>query len=73
MKKLLIIIGIFLLFTSCTPDEVQGVETCECNAWVKEFGMTRTVLPLQLDCITGEPINLPEGFIFLGCDNDDIP
>lgn len=71
MKKLLI--GIALLFFSCTPDEVQGVETCECNAWVKEFGMTRTVLPLQLDCVTGEPTNLPEGFIFLGCDNDDIP
>jgi hypothetical protein len=73
MKKLLIIIGIALLFLSCTTDEVQGVENCECNAWVKESGMTRTVMPLELDCVTGEPINLPEGFIFLGCDNDDIP
>lgn len=30
MKKLLIIIGIALLFISCTPDDVQGVETCDC-------------------------------------------
>lgn len=71
MKKLLI--GIALLLISCTTDEVQGVEICECNAWVKESGMTRTVMPLELDCVTGEPINLQEGFIFLGCDNDDIP
>lgn len=72
MKKILI--GIALLFVSCTPDEaIQEENICGCNAWVKEFRMTRTVLPLQLDCITGEPIDLPEGFIFLGCDNDDIP
>jgi hypothetical protein len=80
MKKTIIIIGIVLLFASCTSDDskfldsiIQDETICSCNAWVREEGMTRTVIPVELDCETNEPINLPEGYIFLGCDNDDTP
>ena len=62
MKKLLLIIAIaFLLFS------------CNCNAWVRQEGQIRTVIPVELDCETNQPINLPEGYTFLGCDNDNTP
>jgi hypothetical protein len=72
MKKLLLILAIAILFLSCEKEEI---ETCtySCNAWVKEEGMTRTVIQLDFDCQTNEPINLPVGYIFLGCDNDNTP
>ena len=71
MKKLLLLLSA-ILFISCSNDDV---ETCTytCNAWVRQEGMIRTVIPLELDCETNEPINLPEGYIFLGCDNDNTP
>ena len=73
MKKLLLLTILLIGLTSCTNDDCQPVEECGCNAWVRQEGMTRTVIPLELDCETGEPLNLPEGYIFLGCDNDDTP
>ena len=71
MKKLLLLLSA-ILFISCSNDDV---ETCTytCNAWVRQEGMIRTVIPLELDCETNEPINLPEGYVFLGCDNDNTP
>lgn len=57
---------------SCTEDDYSP-PNCDCNAWVREEGMIRTVIPLQINCETGEPINLPGGYIFLGCDNDNTP
>ena len=47
--------------------------TYTCNAWVRQDGMIRTVIPVELDCETNQPINLPEGYTFLGCDNDNTP
>ena len=70
MKTIKIIAIAFLLF-SCSNDDTQP--TCNCNAWVRQDGMTRTVIPVELDCETNQPINLPEGYTFLGCDNDNTP
>jgi len=70
MKKILLILSIAILL-SCSNDDTQP--SCNCNAWVRQEGMTRTVIPLELDCETNEPINLPEGYTFLGCDNDNTP
>lgn len=38
MKKLILIISIVLLFISCTPDEAQWDEACECykQTWVND-------------------------------------
>ena len=71
MKKLLLLLSA-ILFISCSNDDV---ETCTytCNAWVRQEGMIRTVIPLELDCETNQPVNLPEGYVFLGCDNDNTP
>lgn len=72
MKKILIIIAIALLFIACENDEIQN--NCNCNAWVRfENTPMREVMPLELNCETNEPINIPEGYVFLGCDNNDIP
>lgn len=72
MKKLLFITAIIILFISCSNDDEQT--QCGCNACVREAeGLPRNVIPLELDCETGQPLNLPNGYIFLGCDNDDIP
>ena len=70
MKKLLLLLSA-ILFISCSNDETQP--TCNCNAWVKQEGQIRTVIPVELNCETNEPINLPEGYTFLGCDNYNIP
>ena len=70
MKKLLLILAIATLL-SCSSEEENN---CGCNAWVRvENTPMREVMPLELNCDTNEPINLPQGYIFLGCDNDDIP
>ena len=71
MKKLLLLLSA-ILFISCSNDDV---ETCTytCNAWVRQDGMIRTVIPVELDCETNQPVNLPEGYTFLGCDNDNTP
>ena len=70
--KLILITAIAILFLSCSSDDV---ETCTytCNAWVRQEGMIRTVIPLELDCETHQPINLPQDYTFLGCDNDNTP
>lgn len=70
--KLILIITIAILFLSCSNDDVEQC-TYTCNAWVKPEGQIRTVIPLELDCETNEPINLPDGYTFLGCDNDNTP
>ncbi len=70
--KLILITAIALLFLSCSNDDNEQY-TYTCNALVKPDGQIRTVIPVQLDCETNEPINLPEGYTFLCCDNDDIP
>lgn len=70
MKKLLLLLSA-ILFISCSNDDAKP--SCSCNAWVRQDGMTRTVIPVELDCETNEPINLPEGYTFLGCDNDNTP
>ena len=69
--KTIKIITIALFLISCSNDDTQP--SCSCNAWVRQEGMIRTVIPLELDCETNEPINLPEGYVFLGCDNDNTP
>lgn len=69
--KLILITAIAILFLSCSNDDTQP--TCNCNAWVRQEGMIRTVIPVELDCETNQPINLPEGYTFLGCDNDNTP
>ena len=71
MKKLLLITAIVILFLSCSNDDNQT--NCNCNAWVKQDGQIRTVIPLEIDCNTGQPLNLPDGYTFLGCDNDNTP
>jgi len=71
MKKLLLLLSA-ILFISCSNDDVENC-TYTCNAWVRQEGMIRTVIPVELDCETNEPINLPEGYTFLGCDNDNTP
>ena len=71
MKKLLLLLSA-ILFISCSNDDSEQC-TYTCNAWVRQEGMIRTVIPLELNCETNEPINLPEGYVFLGCDNDDTP
>ena len=70
--KTIKIITIALFLMSCSNDDNEQC-TYTCNAWVRQEGMIRTVIPLELDCETNEPINLPEGYVFLGCDNDDTP
>ena len=70
MKKILLTISA-ITFLSCSNDDTQP--NCNCNAWVRQEGQIRTVIPVELDCETNEPINLPEGYIFLGCDNDNTP
>lgn len=70
--KLIIITTIAILLLSCSSDDNEQC-TYNCNAWVKHEGQIRTVIPLELDCETNEPINLPEGYTFLGCDNDNTP
>ena len=70
MKKMLLTISA-ITFLSCSNDDTQ--QSCNCNAWVRLEGMTREVIPVELDCETGQPINLPEGYSFLGCDNDNTP
>lgn len=70
MKKLLLILAIAILL-SCSNDDTQP--SCNCNAWVRQEGQIRIVIPVELDCETNEPINLPVGYTFLGCDNDNTP
>ena len=70
--KTIKIITIALFLMSCSNDDNEQC-TYTCNAWVRQEGMIRTVIPVELDCETNEPINLPEGYVFLGCDNDDTP
>ena len=71
MKKILLIIAIAVLFINCSNDDSgQG---CNCNAWVRQEGQIRTVILVDLDCETNQPINLPLDYVFLGCDNDNIP
>lgn len=70
MKKLLLLLSV--TFLACSNDD--QIEQCNCNAWVRqEEGSPRTVIPVELDCETGQPINLPNGYVFLGCDNDNTP
>ena len=69
MKKLLLILS--LTFISCSNDDQQ--QNCNCNAWVRADGQIREVIPVELDCETNQPINLPQGYEFLGCDNDNTP
>lgn len=69
--KIINFLALSILFISCSNDDAQP--TCNCNAWVRQDGMTRTVIPVELDCETNQPINLPEGYTFLGCDNDNTP
>ena len=69
--KLILITAIAILFLSCSNDDNQP--SCNCNAWVKPEEQIRTVIQVELDCETGQPINLPEGYVFLGCDNDNTP
>lgn len=70
MKKLLLILAIAILL-SCSNEEENN---CSCNAWVRiENTPMREVMPLELNCDTNEPINLPQGYVFLGCDNDNTP
>lgn len=71
MKKLLLITAIVILFISCSNDEQNCTYTC--NAWVRQEGQIREVMPIELDCETNQPINLPQGYEFLGCDNDNTP
>jgi PBP1b-binding outer membrane lipoprotein LpoB len=72
MKRIILIIGIAILFLSCSNDETEN--NCNCNAWVRlEEIPQREVIPLELNCETNEPINLPQGYVFLGCDNDNTP
>ena len=71
MKKLLLILSIAILLSCSNDDSEQCTYTC--NAWVRQEGMIRTVIPLELNCETNEPINLPEWYVFLGCDNDNTP
>ena len=74
MKKILLLAILLIGLTSCTNDDCPPVEECGCNAWVREAeGLPRTVIPVELDYETGEPLNLPEGYTFLGCDNDNTP
>ena len=73
MKKILLLTVLLIGLTSCTNDDCPPVEECGCNAWVRQEGEIRTVIPLELDCETGEQLNLPKGYTFLGCDNDDTP
>ncbi len=70
--KLILITAIAILFLSCSNDDNEQC-TYTCNAWVRTEGQIRTVIPVELDCETNEPINLPEGYTFLGCDNIDTP
>lgn len=71
MKKLLLILSA-ITFLSCSNDDTQ--HNCNCNAWVRlEGNPVREVIPVELNCETNEPINLPEGYAFLGCDNDNTP
>ena len=70
--KTIKIITIALFLMSCSNDDNEQC-TYTCNAWVRQEGMIRTVIPVELDCETNEPINLPEGYVFLGCDNDNTP
>ena len=70
--KLILITAIAILFLSCSNDDSEQC-TYTCNAWVRQEGMTRTVIPVELDCETNQPVNLPEGYAFLGCDNDNTP
>ena len=70
MKKLLLLLSA-ILFISCSNEDMQ--HTCNCNAWVRQEGQIRQVIPVELDCETNQPINLPEGYTFLGCDNDNTP
>ena len=73
MNKLLLILAIAILFFSC-PNDDNNQQGSSCNGWVRqEEGEPRTVIPVEFDCETNEPINLPNGYIFLGCDNDDTP
>lgn len=73
MKKILLLAVLLIGLTSCTNDDCPPVEECNCNAWVRQEGSIRTVIPVELDCETGQPTNLPEGYTFLGCDNDNTP
>ncbi len=70
--KLILITAIAILLLSCSNDDNEQC-TYTCNAWVRQEGMIRTVIPVELDCETNQPINLPEGYTFLGCDNDNTP
>ena len=70
--KTIKIITIALFLISCSNDDNEQC-TYTCNAWVRQEGMIRTVIPLELDCETNQPVNLPEGYTFLGCDNDNTP
>jgi hypothetical protein len=72
MKKLELIL-LALLFIGCSSDDNDSISDCGCNAWVRQDGMIRTVIPVKLDCETKQPIDLPYGYIFLGCDNDNTP
>lgn len=69
MKKVFLILSVLLL--SCEND--YNTEKCNCNAWVIDDTNYREVIHLELNCNTGQPINLPSNYTFLGCDNDDIP
>ena len=72
MKKLLLILAIAILL-SCSNDDTQ--HTCNCDAWVRYNGnpVREVIKDVEINCDTNEPINLPEGYTFLGCDNDNTP
>lgn len=70
MKIIIFVLTLFLIGCSTENDSISD---CGCNAWVRQDGMIRTVIPVKLDCETKQPIDLPDDCIFLGCDNDNTP
>ena len=71
MKKIVLIIGIVLLFLSCDKEENE----CKCaKAKFTLFGDITGAFYIQnlpIDCNTGKPdmSKLPNNYIYLGCEN----
>ena len=65
MKKLLIIIGIAILFLSCEKED----QACNCDAKFTDGIQPGyyIVTKQPIDCNTGQPINTKNNHFFLGC------